>query len=106
VKVIDKAAWQIDNGLQSTIVVEHFKRLFLWLDSKDMLTEEGKELLKAGIDGSVSLHERLITSKAMDFLDMSYDSYMKSNTYGTDKDSSALGMLYERYQKQQQRNPK
>ena len=67
-KIIDKASWQIDGGIQKSLVVQHFRNIFLWLNIKGMLTPEGKENLEFGIDESISLNERLITPIALDFL--------------------------------------
>ena len=97
-RIIDKASWQIDGGLDPIIVVEHFKRVFQWLADKKFLTAEGKEVVKIGIDQSVSLHERLVTPEGLAFLAKSYDIYLKNNPYGSDKDSSALEKYYMSYQ--------
>ena len=99
-KIIDKASWQIDGGIQSSVVVAHFKRIFSWLEAKAMLTQEGKEVFEFGIDDSVSLHERLVTPEALAFLSAKYDDYIKRNPYGEDEDSSALETIFADYQKQ------
>jgi len=98
-QIIDKAAWQIDNGVQPSVVITHFKRLFSWLAAKDMLTAEGKEVFEIGIDDSASLHERLVTPEALAFLLSAYDEYIKNNAYGTDTDSSVLESVYAGYLK-------
>jgi len=97
-KIIDKASWQIDGGIQPSVVVAHFKRMFLWLDDKAMLTHEGKEILAFGIDESVSLHERLITPEALAFLETKYDDYLKRNPYGEDNDCLSLEVIFTDYQ--------
>ena len=97
-KIIDKASWQIDGGIRSSIVVAHFKRIFSWLEAKGLLTQEGKEVLEFGIDDSVSLHERLVTPEALAFLDAKYDDYLKCNPYGKDSDSSALEEIFADFQ--------
>ena len=97
-KIIDKASWQIDGGFPPYIVVTHFKRVFSWLEEKDLLTQEGKEILEFGIDDSVSLHERLITPEALAFLDAKYDDYLRHNSYGEDEDSSALEAIFTDFQ--------
>ena len=97
-KIIDKASWQIDGGIQPSVVVAHFKRIFSWLEEKTMLTQEGEEILAFGIDESVSLHERLVKSEALDFLDAKYDEYLRRCPYGEDIDSSALEAIFEDYQ--------
>ena len=97
-KIIDKASWQIYGGLQPSIVTAYFKRIFSWLEAKGLLTREGKEVLEFGIDDSVSLHERLVTSEALAFLDAKYDDYLRHNPYGEDEDSSALEEIFADYQ--------
>jgi hypothetical protein len=99
-KIIDKASWQIDGGMESSIVVAHFERIFKWLAKNDMLTPEGKEIIDGGIDESVSLHERLVTPVALAFLEASYDAYVKNNSYNNDENASALEAAYASYRKQ------
>jgi hypothetical protein len=98
-KKFDKADWQIDGGMDPDTVVSHFQRIFSWLDAKGFLTEEGKEVLEFGIDTSVSLHERLITREAFEFLDAAYDDYLKCNPYTEDGDSSILEKMFTDYKK-------
>ena len=40
-KIYDKAIWQIDGGIPSNLVVNHFKIVFTWLEKHDMLNEIG-----------------------------------------------------------------
>ncbi|MCL2103318.1 MAG: hypothetical protein FWH25_04705 [Syntrophorhabdaceae bacterium] len=96
-KIIDKASWQIDGGIQPSVVTAHFKRIFSWLEAKGLLTQEGKEVLEIGIDDSVSLHERLVTPEALAFLDAKYNDYLIHNLYGEDEDSSALEAILADY---------
>ncbi|MCL2079326.1 MAG: hypothetical protein FWH17_05715 [Oscillospiraceae bacterium] len=77
-KIIDKAAWQIDGGIPEVFVVKHFKTLFEWLNQHDMLSEEGKEELFDGIDNCASLNENLVTPDALIFWEMCYDEYLKA----------------------------
>ena len=97
-KIIDKASWQIDGGIQPSVVVAHFEQMFSWLDKKGMLTHEGKEVLAFGIDESASLHERLITLEALAFLETKYDDYLKHTPYGEDNDSLSLEVIFADYQ--------
>ena len=98
-KIIDKAAWQIDGGVPEESVVKHFQNIFLWLDLHDMLTDEGKEELNDGIDNSASLNEDLITYEALNFLDKHYDTYISSIEYGGDPKCKGLDTLYANYSK-------
>lgn len=72
-KIYDKASWHIDAGEDYKEVIEKFKVIFSILESKNMLSEEGKEILEIGIDESISLHERLLTGEGNLFLEKHYD---------------------------------
>ena len=96
-RIIDKAAWQIDGGVPKNTVVQHFKTVFEWLDKKNMLTEEGQEELADGIDECASLHERLISSEALAFFVERYDDYLKRVEYGGDEGARVLDRLYNEY---------
>lgn len=80
-KIYDKAKWHIDGGENTKEVIEKFVVIFTVLKSKNMLSDEGKEVMEIGIDGSVSLHERLLTEEGNVFLEQNYDSIinLKSN---------------------------
>lgn len=72
-KVYDKAAWHIDAGEDSKEVVEKFKTIFSFFKTKNMLSMEGMEIFDLGIDSSISLHERLLTSDGNIFIEKYYD---------------------------------
>lgn len=76
-KVYDKASWHIDNGEDKVDVLSRFSLLFDFLEKKNMLTSEGKELLELGIDSSISLHERLVTDEGKKFLEANIDELLK-----------------------------
>lgn len=80
-KIYDKANWHIDAGENQQEVIEKFKVIFSVLKAKNMLSEEGKEIIELGIDSSISLHERLLTSEGNTFIEDHYDSVinLKSN---------------------------
>ena len=80
-KIYDKAKWHIDGGENKKEVIEKFEVIFSVLKAKDMLSDEGKEIMELGIDGSISLHERLLTAEGNLFLEQHYDSIinLKSN---------------------------
>lgn len=101
-RIIDKAAWQIDGGLQEETVVKHFKNVFTWLNLHGMLSEEGKEELEGGIDDSASLNEDLVTSEGLDFLEKYYDHYIASIEYGGDECCKELENFYKIYLKRKE----
>ncbi|MCL2399786.1 MAG: hypothetical protein FWC91_08610 [Defluviitaleaceae bacterium] len=97
-KIIDKASWQIDAGISKNIVLQHFKNIFSWLNSKNMLTQEGIEDLEFGIDESVSLNERNINFQALAFFESEYDEYLRFIDYGNDNNALELEKLYIEYE--------
>ena len=80
-KIYDKAMWHIDGGENKEEVIEKFEVIFAVLKAKNMLSDEGKEIMEFGIDSSVSLHERLLTAEGNKFVEEHYDSVinLKSN---------------------------
>jgi len=80
-KVYDKAMWHIDGGEDKEEVIAKFKVIFAFLKGKNMLSDEGKEIMEFGIDSSISLHERLLTAEGNKFIEAHYDSIinLKSN---------------------------
>lgn len=100
-KIIDKAAWQIDGGIPEELVVKHFQIVFLWLDEHEMLSDEGVEELEDGIDSCASLNEDLVTSEGLVFLDACYDKYLKlietNGMYGSELSVLELEKVYLTY---------
>lgn len=77
IKVYDKVSWHIDGEEDESTVINRFKIMFDFLNSKELLSEEGRELIEIGIDGSTSLHERLVTDKGKAFLDIIFDDVLE-----------------------------
>ena len=92
--VYDKAAWHIDGMLEPEAVVDYFRRVFKWLADNEMLSTEGRETYDSGIDDSISLHDRLVTKEAKEFLDSKYDTYLE-NHFEDDADCDELNVLYQ-----------
>lgn len=78
-KVYDKAQWHIDAGENAEMVVEKFKAVFTFLEAKELLESEGKEMLALGIDSSVSIHERMMTETGRKFMEVCYDKVINKN---------------------------
>lgn len=100
IKIYDKAEWQIDGGIPSELVVNHFKIVFTWLKKHDMLSEEGKEELEDGIDSEASLNEELLTQEGTSFLDKYYDKFLMviaKEKYGKNDSIEELDKLYKEY---------
>ena len=99
-KIIDKAAWQIDGGVPVNLVVRHFITVFTWLYDHDMLTEEGIEEFEDGVDDCASLNDELVNTKGMLFLESCYDEYLKSvakEFYGKDIGGKIIEKIYTAY---------
>lgn len=99
-KIYDKAVWQVDGGIPSKLVVNHFKIVFTWLNKHDMLSEEGKEELEDGIDSEASLNEEQLTNEGIDFLDKYYDKFLMAiakEKYGKEISIEELDKLYKEY---------
>ncbi len=78
-KIYDKAQWHIDSGEDSNVVLAKLRAVFDFLNSKNLLSDEGKEIFLLGIDSSASLHERMVTENGRRFLDVSYDNVINYN---------------------------
>ncbi len=101
-KIIDKAAWQIDGGVPDDIVVSHFNIVFSWLLHHDMLTEDGIEEYEDGIDDCASLNDELVNETGIEFLEKCYDEYLKAvakEFYGKDLGGEILNNIYAEYVK-------
>ena len=99
-KIYDKAIWQIDGGIPSNLVVNHFKIVFTWLEKHDMLNEIGQEELEEGIDSEASLNEELVTKDGAKFLDKYYDKFLiaiAKDKYGEENSVQELDNIYKIY---------
>ena len=93
-KVYDKASWHIDAGEIKEEVLSKMRTLFAFLDSQDLLTEEGKEIIEIGIDSEVSIHSRMLTEKGNKFMDTCYDSVINESKK---EFSEALNKAYKEF---------
>lgn len=78
-KVFDKAQWHIDSGESTPEVIEKFTQVFSFLNSHKMLSMDGLEIFEFGIDSSISLNEKMVTSDGFAFLDRYYDEVINCN---------------------------
>ena len=90
-KVFDKAQWHIDAGEAIEEVVAKFRVVFEFLDRRNMLSTEGRELLAFGIDSSVSLNERMVTEEGFKFLSEHYNNVIN---YKAEKIGVMLAKYY------------
>lgn len=89
-ELYDKAKWHIDSGEKEEIVISRFKNLFLFLNQKNLLSDEGKEILEFGIDSSISIHERMLNNMGKHFM----SSYNKIDFSSIEKMIESLEKEY------------
>ena len=94
-KTYDKAAWHIDAGVKKGVVTKHFTLLFSWLESVNLLSDEGLELFEMGLFSDASLNERLLNDKGNAFISAVYDKLLEEIPYGTEGIVDFLNMKYE-----------
>lgn len=93
-KVFDKAAWQIDNGVDEVTVISHFKFILGWLNEHDMLSPDGLEILETGIDEDVSLHEGMVNERGLHFLNEFYDKLITDAEYNVAHEKALIEKLF------------
>ncbi len=94
IAIYDKAQWHIDAGENANSVIARIKAVFEFLNDKDLLSAEGKELLELGIDSSASLNKRMVTEKGGKFLEAHYNNVIH---YGEDKIAEGLEQEYKKF---------
>lgn len=80
IKVYDKAQWHLDGGENKREVLNKFANIFKFLLKNNMLNEEGNEIVKDGIDSSVSLNEQVVNEEGKKFLNKYYDDTLNCNS--------------------------
>lgn len=98
-KIFDKAAWQIDNGVSKETVIRHFTLMFNWLNDKGLLNADGKEILDIGIGEDASLNDRLVTDEGADFLNKYYDDLIIESEYNTSVEQRLIEEKYNEFKK-------
>lgn len=94
-EVYDKISWQVDGGVPKEAAIAHFNFMFKWLNKKNMLSRDGKEIYEAGVDGSFSLSDNDLTEEGSRFLKENYDKYIAKIVYGTKEDEDLLEQMYQ-----------
>ncbi|OCL97196.1 hypothetical protein [Arcobacter porcinus] len=80
-KIFDKATWHIDAGENKDEVIQKFKKVFYYLNTHNLLSKDGKEIIDLNIiDSSISLNSKLLTENAIKFLEIYYDKVIKVDT--------------------------
>lgn len=96
-KIYDKAEWQIDNGVDESVVLNHFQFVFEWLNSNKLLSKDGLEILEIGIDEEVSLNEELLTTKGNEFLDKYYDALISKSEYDIEIENKLINEYWDEF---------
>lgn len=78
--VYDKASWHIDAGEPKNLVIEHFKFIMSWCAKNDLLSAEGEEILRFGVDESISIHSRLFNDRGNLFMSKFYDLFISAQS--------------------------
>lgn len=72
-EVWDKAEWYLDGGTTTVKgATQHIYFVLKWLKSKELLTQEGMEVLAGKNDPDVALYRDLLTPEGANFLDRYY----------------------------------
>ena len=92
-KVYDKVKWHIDGGENKATVIKRFSTIFKFLNSKSLLTKEGKEEMSLLSEDSI-ISSSMVNEKGESFLDKYYDNIIsESNT------EKALNKYYSEFNK-------
>ena len=89
----DKVSWHFPDGEKCTdvgVAKIHFKVLMLWLKKQDLLSEEGREAMDAGVDSEFALTSYMLTSKGNRLLENCYADWARTVTYGVEPSMSIL----------------
>lgn len=96
-RIFDKAAWQIDNGMDKDTVINHFTLMFEWLKNHNMLSKDGLDILYIGIDNATSLNEQLVTEEGAEFLTKYYDKLISESEYNVSLEGYLLSSYYSKF---------
>lgn len=96
-RIIDKAAWHLDGGIEKELVISHFKTMFEWLDNGGLLTAEGKEIRDEELYSEASINEKVVNEDGMMFFESCYSDYISKIGFGEDIGAQILEELYQKY---------
>ena len=89
----DEVSWHFPDGkncpsLEAAKV--HFDVVMRWLESQHLLSAEGREAMKSGIDSDFSLTSHMLTDKGEQILATCYAEWASTVHYGTRPSVSLL----------------
>lgn len=85
VRTYDKVSWHFPDGencpsLKAAKV--HFDVLMDWLKSQDLLSEEGQEAMKVGIDSDFAITSHMLTDEGNRLFKICYAEWTRTVRYG------------------------
>ena len=81
----DKVSWHFPDGKDCPsleVAKVHFDVLMEWLQSRHLLSEEGREAMEVGIDSDFSLTSYMFTDKGNQLLTACYAEWTSTVRYG------------------------
>lgn len=94
-EVFDKVSWQVDGGVEKSLVIKHFNFIFSWLHEKRLLSAQGEEMYEFGADGSTSISDNDLTDEGSEFMKKYYDTYISKVDYGIYEDEKLLNSFWD-----------
>lgn len=76
-KIYDKVRWHIDDGEDKKEATLKIKTVLTFLDRHFLLNNDGKELLRRGINENTELTESIVTNQGRNFLNKHYIKRLK-----------------------------
>ncbi len=91
--IYDKVSWHFPDGkncpsLEAAKI--HFDIVMRWLESRNLLSAEGREAMQVGIDSDFSLTSYMLTDKGNQLLAMCYAEWASTLQYGTQPSMTLL----------------
>ena len=83
--VYDKVAWHFPGGsgcLSLESGKRHLEVLMDWLAKEELLSNEGREAMMAGVDADFSLTSGMLTDDGNELLRRFYDDWLRGLEYG------------------------
>jgi len=74
-KIYDKVKWHIEGNKGTK---DHIEIIMNWLFNKKLLSKEGIEVYKLGIDNETSIHSGMLNSTGLKIMDKCYSIWIKN----------------------------
>ena len=89
----DKVSWHFPDGENCPnleVAKVHFGVLMDWLESQDLLSEEGQEAMEVGVDSDFAITSHMLTDKGNRLLQICYADWARTVRYGVPPSMSVL----------------